>query len=258
LEQPTAAMFPLCSLIKSNGNRCGSPALKGTNFCFQHIGGNISGLTRARATSGANAKLKFVYPGDREAIQHNLFQIAQALSDGSIDIAMANAYNRLFRTCEVNLRRWETAKQTPSDSEKRMLPLPDEAPESTEQQSFTGQDFPHAPGAPSLPPATAAERACPELAEGACPELAEGACPELAEGACPELAEGVGENDPKSGGLAPDAPSSPPAMAAEGACPQPVEEMESATFCHHNPSEPELSPAERMRREYFGTLQPPC
>jgi hypothetical protein len=242
LEQPTAAMFPLCSLIKSNGNRCGSPALKGTNFCFQHIGGNIGGLTRARATSGANAKLKFVYPGDREAIQHNLFQIAQALSDGSIDIAMANAYNRLFRTCEVNLRRWETAKQTPGDSEKRMLPLPDEALEPTEQQSFTGQDFPHAPGAPSLPPATAAERACPELAEGA----------------CPELAEGVGENESKSGGLAPDAPSSPPPTTAKRACSQPVEEMESATFCYHGPSEPELSPAERMRREYFGTLQPPC
>jgi hypothetical protein len=180
MEQP-AAMFPLCTQIKSDGTRCGSPALKGMNLCFQHIGGNTSALTRARATSGANAKLKFVYPGDREAIQHNLFLVAQALSDGKIDTAMANTYNRIFRTCELNLRRWETAKQ---NEDKRMFPLPDEAPESEAPESnvqrsqFSDQDTrdrdstisdrypepfalrpePCPPGAPSLPPAPAMER----------------------------------------------------------------------------------------------------
>ena len=76
MGQP-AAMFPLCTHINSDGNRCGSPALKGANFCFQHMGGGVSALSRARATtSGANARLKFVYPGTREAIQHNVFLVA--------------------------------------------------------------------------------------------------------------------------------------------------------------------------------------
>jgi hypothetical protein len=145
---PMDSTYPLCTLIKSDGARCGSPALKGMNLCFQHIGGNISALTRARATSGANTKLKFAYPGDREAIQHNLFLVAQALDDGKIDNATANTYNRLFRTCELNLRRWQAARQTPgsprtglspwggqSNEDKRMLPLPDETPEPAEQQS---------------------------------------------------------------------------------------------------------------------------
>ena len=126
------AMYPVCTLIKSDGNRCGSPALTGANFCFQHLGGSAR-ATRARAASGANAKLKFVYPGDREAIQHNLFLVAQALSDGNMDNATANTYNRLFRTCDLNLRRWETTSE--SDAEKRMLPLPNETPEPAEQQS---------------------------------------------------------------------------------------------------------------------------
>jgi hypothetical protein len=124
--------YPLCTIIKSDGARCGSPALKGMNLCFQHIGGNISALTRARATSGANTKLKFAYPGDREAIQHNLFLVAQALGDGKIDNATANTYNRLFRTCHLNLRQWETARQGVTE---RMLPLADETSESAEQQS---------------------------------------------------------------------------------------------------------------------------
>lgn len=103
------ALFPLCAHIKSDGNRCGSAALKGMNLCFQHIGGSIVSA-RARATSIANAGLKFVYPSDREAIQHNLFLVAQALVDGKMDTAMANTLNRIFRTCELNLRRSEAEK----------------------------------------------------------------------------------------------------------------------------------------------------
>src|SRR5579875_3695672 len=128
VDQDLKAMFRVCMHIKSNGERCQSPAMTGGNFCFQHIGGRLGSLTRAKSTYAANAKLKLVYPANREAIQHNLFVVAQAFSEGKIDIATANTYNRLFRTCEVNLRRWEKANG--NDPEKRMSPLPDEAPES--------------------------------------------------------------------------------------------------------------------------------
>jgi hypothetical protein len=32
----------------------------------------------------------------------------------------------------------------------------------------------------------------------------------------------------------------------------------TATLAHLDRSEPALSPAERLRREYFGETQPPC
>ncbi len=62
------------------------------------MGGSVSALSRARAaTSGPNARLSLVYPGRREGIQHNLFLVARALSDGKIDSPVANTYNRIFR-----------------------------------------------------------------------------------------------------------------------------------------------------------------
>lgn len=132
MDRPTA-VFPLCSHIKKDGNQCGSAALKGLNFCFQHIGGTVSSLLRARATtSSPNAKLDLAYPDSREAIQHNLHLVAEALSDGKIDTALANTYIRLYRATELNLHRWEKAqksKKEPSE-ESRMSSLPAETPES--------------------------------------------------------------------------------------------------------------------------------
>jgi hypothetical protein len=118
MEELTA-MFRVCNAIKNDGVRCGSPALTGINFCWQHMGGKVPS-TRAKATTSANAKLKLAYPKDRQAIQHNLFLVAQALNDGKIDTATANTFNRIYRTCELNLRQWEKAH------DGDMLPLPDE------------------------------------------------------------------------------------------------------------------------------------
>ena len=106
--RPTA-VFPLCSHIKSNGDQCASPALHGMRFCFQHLGGTTSSLLRARSTTVNNADLHLAYPADRESIQYNLDLVAQALAEGRIDTSIANTYNRIYRTCEQNLHRWEKA-----------------------------------------------------------------------------------------------------------------------------------------------------
>ena len=121
------AMFRVCVHIKKDGIRCNSPALKGGNFCFQHIGGSIRELTRARSTYNGR-QLDFLYPGTRQAIQHNLFVVAQAMNDGNLELATANTYNRLFSTCERNLRRWEM-QQKKSGPEPELLEVPDDASE---------------------------------------------------------------------------------------------------------------------------------
>src|SRR5690348_13281597 len=121
------AMFRVCAHIKKDGVRCNSPAMKGMNFCYQHIGGKIRELTRARSIY-SGPKLDFVYPGCRQAIQHNFFVIAQAMNDGKIDLQTACAYNRIYSACERNLRRFETLYQ--KDAEAELAPLPDEAPGS--------------------------------------------------------------------------------------------------------------------------------
>src|SRR5690348_10513080 len=118
------AMFRVCAHIKKDKKRCNSPAMKGMNFCYQHIGGNIRELTRARSIY-SGPKLDLLYPGFRQAIQHNLHVVAQAINDGHIDLQTANTYNRIYSACERNLRRFETLYQNNSpDSE--LAPIPDE------------------------------------------------------------------------------------------------------------------------------------
>jgi hypothetical protein len=103
------ALFKVCAHIKSDGIRCGSPAMSGMNFCFQHIGGRPMAFVRAKATTTFTTNLPLAYPGTREAIQHNLALVAQALNEGNIDPSTANAYTRLYRITEQNLTRWEKA-----------------------------------------------------------------------------------------------------------------------------------------------------
>lgn len=101
------AMYPICTLIKSDGTRCGSPAVTGTNFCFHHIGGKPA--KPKTETPVASTPLKFVYPDSYAAIQHNLFLVVEAFNEGKIDNRTANTYNRLFRACELNLSKCEAA-----------------------------------------------------------------------------------------------------------------------------------------------------
>ena len=120
------AMYPVCTLIKSDGTRCGSPAVTGTNFCFHHIGGRLpKSRTEIRPeTAVQSTPLKFVYPDSYAAIQHNLFLVVQALDEGKIDNRTANTYNRLFRACELNLRKCEAA-----NADIRLGKAPQEEPE---------------------------------------------------------------------------------------------------------------------------------
>ncbi|HEV2465382.1 MAG TPA: hypothetical protein VGT04_16385 [Acidobacteriaceae bacterium] len=122
MEQ-TTAVFPLCSLTKSDGSRCTGAALPGMNFCFQHIGGRLSDL---RAASAYSPRLDLVHAATREAIQHNLSTVALAFSDGKIDNRTANTYFRIYRTAEQNFTRWERANK--NNPEKQMLPLSEGAP----------------------------------------------------------------------------------------------------------------------------------
>ncbi|HEU4982751.1 MAG TPA: hypothetical protein VFT88_08715 [Acidobacteriaceae bacterium] len=48
--------------------------------------------------------LPFLYPEDRASIQANCFLVMRALDDRRISTQTANAFNRLLRTCQANLK----------------------------------------------------------------------------------------------------------------------------------------------------------
>lgn len=103
-------MYALCRHIKTDGKRCGCPAIKDTPFCHNHR------EQRQRAAQippppdpyGWDKRpLPLVPPEDRPSVELNLHIVIEAFNNGHISATRANAFNRLYRTCEVNLTNGE-------------------------------------------------------------------------------------------------------------------------------------------------------
>jgi hypothetical protein len=79
-------MFMACRHIKTNGLRCGSPALRGHQFCYYHS------KTHSIGTEPAHARflpLQLPAPEDPAAIQLSVALINNAILTGRIDLKKA-------------------------------------------------------------------------------------------------------------------------------------------------------------------------
>ena len=103
-------MYALCRYLKSDGKSCRCPAIKGAHFCHNHR------EKRNRAAQippppdpyGWDKKpLPLVPSEDRASIELNFHIVVTAFNHGHISVAKANAFNRLFRSCELNLTNGE-------------------------------------------------------------------------------------------------------------------------------------------------------
>ncbi len=100
-------MNQLCRHIFPAGRHCTQPAVRTTLYCRHHqvIKRALAQVEPKPDPYGIYKPLPFVFPEDRAALQINFMLVAQALNDRSIHIQMANAFNRIFRSCEINLSR---------------------------------------------------------------------------------------------------------------------------------------------------------
>src|SRR4051812_46058020 len=78
----------LCQHLHSNGNRCGSPALRGEQFCYYHH----PDRRPARRSVSTPSAVAFDLPpiGEPEDIQIALCEIMKRLADGTLDVKRAN------------------------------------------------------------------------------------------------------------------------------------------------------------------------
>lgn len=97
---------PLCTHMKMNGTRCGSPAVKGTELCFHHSAVK-SALGKAtpldQVSYGSFTPIPFVFPEDRVAIQINYFLLLQALNEQRVEKRAADLMLRMLRSMDRNL-----------------------------------------------------------------------------------------------------------------------------------------------------------
>src|SRR5271166_1834923 len=100
-----------CEHIKTNGEFCGSPALRGRNYCYFHLTCHGSRLSaerrqgRAQATGNADVVPIELPPlEDAAAIQVGLMRVIDAILHNQIDKKRAGLVLYALQTASSNLR----------------------------------------------------------------------------------------------------------------------------------------------------------
>ncbi len=88
-----------CTHIKVSGVRCGSPALRGEQFCYFHQ--RMLRTVRAPSSRVHHAALL----EDEESIQASLIETVNALLQGTIELKRAELVLRALNTAVRNIRR---------------------------------------------------------------------------------------------------------------------------------------------------------
>ncbi len=104
--------IPQCQYIKTDGCRCGSPALRGQRFCYFHYEVNRPTVC-----------LDIPPLEDANAIQIALTDLARAVADDRIDLKRAAILGYLLQTAGANLKKVQFGVFT--DSMVRELPEQD-------------------------------------------------------------------------------------------------------------------------------------
>ena len=101
-----SAPVPNCTHIKTNGIRCGSPAVKGTALCFHHSAIKTAldkVVPLENVAYGAFTPIPFVFAEDRTSVQINYFLLLQALNEQRIEKRAAEVMLRLLKAMDKNL-----------------------------------------------------------------------------------------------------------------------------------------------------------
>lgn len=100
--------YPTCSFIKYDGILCGSPALRGGDYCYFHTRQMASARLVAR-DHRRRYELRLALPplGDRRAIQDMFSQVVAALGANTIDYRRAAAIVTALRLALSELNRAE-------------------------------------------------------------------------------------------------------------------------------------------------------
>jgi len=95
-----------CHRVKTNGDRCGSPARRGSDYCHFH-----HSVSRRRAT------FEVPVPEDGNAIQLGVYTMIQAILDERLDTKRINSVLYALQIAKSNLRNVDLKPAEPAGSE---------------------------------------------------------------------------------------------------------------------------------------------
>ena len=99
-NMPVHSKAKSCTHIKVTGVRCGSPALRGEQFCYFH-----QRMVRGVRTPSQARLHPVALIEDEEALQASLMEIINALARNTIDIRRAELILRALHIAVKNVRR---------------------------------------------------------------------------------------------------------------------------------------------------------
>ncbi len=97
--------YPTCNFIKYDDVLCGSPALRGQDYCFHHTRQIHDAYYGARARR-RRSEVQFTLPAldDFESIHETLQWVADSLAADTIDYRRASAMLTALRMASAELR----------------------------------------------------------------------------------------------------------------------------------------------------------
>lgn len=107
-----------CEHVKSNGHFCGSPALRGRNYCYFHLT-HIGRQLRAEQHAlrpGLEPFLELPLLEDAASIQLALMQVTNALLRGTLDPKRAGLVLYSLQTASINLRNMARDSKEDADA----------------------------------------------------------------------------------------------------------------------------------------------
>ena len=112
---------PQCQHIKTNGIRCGSPALRDHRYCFFHQ--RAHDLRRMRREKPHN-RIHIPLLEDGNAIQLAIQEVAEAIAEDRIDARRAGLLLFAFQTAASNLKRVDfEPQQLREETEPALSPI---------------------------------------------------------------------------------------------------------------------------------------
>lgn len=109
---------PLCTHVKTDGVRCGSPAVSGTMLCYHHsVVKSTLGRAPARraAGNGQFEPIPFVFAEDRASMQLNYHLLLTAFNESRVDLRTFRLMMSLLKAMAKNLGKTGSLLDQPSD-----------------------------------------------------------------------------------------------------------------------------------------------
>ena len=146
-----------CKHIKVTGVRCGSPALRGEEYCYFHQR-MIRGIKGPRSRLSQVALLE-----NEEAIQVSIMEVVNSLLSGTIELKRGELVLRALNTAVRNSRR--TRFENVSDMIRELPEVHDPDPATAAASTYAtslatahvGTTAPGCPGGPDVPVRSAIE-----------------------------------------------------------------------------------------------------